>query len=227
MAELDLKAQIASIRKTEHNFAVVIGKEGLDFQADKRRATDALWRTAKEGAGGTKGTKGVIRFEDSMLILKCEDEPPAQLKKLLRKHLKDNGVKLKFAFELPDGAVDGDDADVDAQDDRKPKLVKAFALIKPDLANVLRVANPEDTAALQTLVKAFGEDMKQNQIDRSEQILRTLRARVGEITTRRAEGNRRRQAELATMRAQADAVLGRLRRMRDDSTREANDVASG
>ncbi|MGB5556712.1 MAG: hypothetical protein WBN04_01740 [Paracoccaceae bacterium] len=237
--EPDVRKLVQSIRKTNHNFAVLIGKSGLVFEADKRRPPAALKKKAKESGGGAKGAMGTAHFEGSLLVLKCEEEPPRQLLKLMKKFLLENGVNNKVSFKFGDADDHEDDKEADkksaapdkhpttgAEDpakeqgarngrDKKSVLDKAYAGLKPEILDLMKIAGAEQKAQLQTLIKTFGEGMKRGEFDHSEATLARLQTSLGDIKTRRAEGTEKRKSELTQIRARAGAVLTRLKGLRE------------
>lgn len=106
-----LKEVMAGAKKKSHNFALMIGKDGLVFEADVRKPPAALRRMAKSNGGGAKGASGVMTVSGKLVVLQCDDENvPKMLPKLAKKHFSERGMVYKFEMKLPGGkAVDGDD----------------------------------------------------------------------------------------------------------------------
>ncbi len=98
---------------------------------------------------------------------------------------------------------------------KKPALVKAFGTLKPEVLGLMKIANPEQRGQLQSLMKSFGVDLGKGQFEQSEATLSQLRASLDDIKTKRAEGATSRMAELAGVRARNDALMARLRAMRE------------
>ena len=205
-----LKAQMQAVKKAEHNFACLMTKEGVILELDKRKGPAILKKRAREAGGGQKGALGVAHFEGSLLVLKCEDEPPGPLSKLLRKHLHANGVKAQVAIE-----VNGERQVDDDGEGGRAALLEGFAAVKPDLSAVLQVAADEKKKVLQTLIKGFEKSMKSSDDERADLILTKLNEQVTEIKTRRAEGKRRRLAEVTALKDQAADAMARIARIRD------------
>lgn len=110
----ELGKKFAEMRKTEHNFAMQIGKEGLVFQADKRKPPEALWRIAKKEGGSSKGAMGVATMSGKIIELDCVDPDgvPTNLAKLAKVYFKERGQPARIVIKgQPDEDADEDDAD--------------------------------------------------------------------------------------------------------------------
>lgn len=97
---------IGQLRKSPHNFAMLIGKDGLVLEADKKKSVDAMRKAAKASGGGGRGAWGTLRLNGKVLTMECEAEPPGPFEKLARKHFSDRGQKLQIEVIISE-AVDG------------------------------------------------------------------------------------------------------------------------
>lgn len=97
----DLGKKISDLRKKQHFFAMLIGKEGLAFSIDRKKSSDILWRKAKQESGGSKGAKGTATVNGKVLELNCDDPDsvPGSLLKLARKHFQDLGQPIRITFK--------------------------------------------------------------------------------------------------------------------------------
>lgn len=108
-----LSLALTAARKKELNFAMLIGKEGIVFETDLRKAPDILWRNGKKAGGGPKGVKGQVRVKGKLVELICDsDDVPGVLVKTAKKHFAERGLAYKFQIITPSGASD-DVADED------------------------------------------------------------------------------------------------------------------
>ena len=113
----ELLGLITRMRKKDHNFALMLGKEGgVVLAADPKKSASAMWRQAKANGGSSKGCMGVASLKGKLIQFYPEggEEPPKALYLKTKKHLKDLGLAFKVAFVLPDGAVVGGEDDEDA-----------------------------------------------------------------------------------------------------------------
>ncbi|MEP5732077.1 MAG: hypothetical protein ABJL67_22195 [Sulfitobacter sp.] len=104
----ELAKTFGAIRKTEHNFAMQIGKEGIVFMADRKKPADALWRMAKKDGGSSKGAKGTCTMKGKMLVLTCDDPDgiPTNLMRLAKVHFSERNQSTKVVLA---GEEEGDD----------------------------------------------------------------------------------------------------------------------
>ncbi|MFQ5624700.1 MAG: hypothetical protein ACE5FS_15050, partial [Paracoccaceae bacterium] len=104
-----LKEIMANAKKKPHNFALLIGKDGLVFEADIRKPPAAMRRLAKANGGGAKGASGVMTVSGKLIQFQCDDDNvPRALTKLARKHFSERGFAYKFEISLPGGeSLDG------------------------------------------------------------------------------------------------------------------------
>ncbi|KIN61589.1 hypothetical protein Z945_2582 [Sulfitobacter noctilucae] len=105
----ELGKKFAEMRKTQHNFAMQIGKEGLAFQADKRKPPEALWRIAKKEGGSSKGAMGTCMMSGKIIELDCvdPDNVPTNLAKLAKTYFKDRGQPARIVIKgQPDEEAD-------------------------------------------------------------------------------------------------------------------------
>lgn len=99
---------------------------------------------------------------------------------------------------------------------RKPELTKAFGALKPEVLGLMKRANPEQRNELQGLMKQFGKHLNAGAFETSEETLAKLRQSMSSIIDKRAQGTQKRKSELADMHAQTDALLARLKTLRDN-----------
>lgn len=106
----ELKAKFSEIRKTTHQFAMQIGKEGIVFMADRKKPADALWRTAKKEGGSSKGAKGTCTMNGKVLELDCDDpgSVPSGLPRMAKVYFADRAQSVKVVLK---GEEDGEDAE--------------------------------------------------------------------------------------------------------------------
>ncbi len=110
-----LATLIATARKRDHNFALLIGKEGIVLEADPKKSADVMRRLAKAGGGGAKGAQGVMRVVGKVVEFHCsEEDPPRALRKLAQQHFRERSQQYKIMILTPSGAETGDDDDADA-----------------------------------------------------------------------------------------------------------------
>lgn len=115
-----LAATLGQARKKPLNFALLIGRGGLVFEADPRKSIDAL-KTAARKQGGGKGAWGVLRCESSKLLLTCEQAPPGNLQQLAKKHFAERGQSLQIEIALAKPEPDGE-APPDAPPPEDPEV---------------------------------------------------------------------------------------------------------
>ncbi len=109
---------IASARKREHSFAMLIGKEGLFIEADPKKPADVMRRKAKAAGGGSKGAQGILRVNGKNIEFVCEDEkPPRALSRLAKQHFRERGQKYKIMIMAAGGELLEDDDEETEEED--------------------------------------------------------------------------------------------------------------
>ncbi|MEM1428886.1 MAG: hypothetical protein AAGG09_05465 [Pseudomonadota bacterium] len=109
-----LNTLITMARKRDHNFAMLIGKEGLVLEADPKKPADAMRRKAKAAGGGSKGAQGVMRVNGKVVEFVCDaDDPPRTLTQMAKVHFRERGQKVKIMIMTASGAAMEDDEDDD------------------------------------------------------------------------------------------------------------------
>lgn len=187
-----LTSDIAAVRKQPHNFALLVGKDDVYLAVHRIKKADALRKIAKKDGGGVKGATGVISIEGKALYLSCGDgeNPPANLGKLFKKHLKERGIGFKVVLVGADGAtIDAgeDDEGSGSEDDTaatpidasiQAKLVKAYEKLKTPLVNALKVASPEQITQIKKLNASYAKAMKDENFELALKALTALRAEI-------------------------------------------------
>ncbi|MEM1428883.1 MAG: hypothetical protein AAGG09_05450 [Pseudomonadota bacterium] len=113
----ELGTLIAAVRKRPHNFALLIGKEGLVLEAHPKKGADLMRRAAKAKGAGPKGAAGTMTLSGKVISLHCEDENfPGSLPKLAKKHFSERGLAYKVVVVLPDGGELSDGEEDEAED---------------------------------------------------------------------------------------------------------------
>lgn len=108
-----LNGVLAGARKRDHNFALLIGKEGLVLEADPKKSADVMRRQAKANGGGAKGAQGVMRVVGKVVEFHCaQDDPPRALRKMTQQHFRERGVQVKVMIQTPSGAQPDEEDDV-------------------------------------------------------------------------------------------------------------------
>lgn len=122
----ELSTLIASVRKRPHNFALLIGKDGLVLEAHPKKSPDIMRRQAKANGGGPKGAVGQMSLSGKVLTLTCQDDSaPKTLPKLAKKHFSERGLAYKVLLETPSGVVSDDDEEDAKVAEGRPRS-KAF-----------------------------------------------------------------------------------------------------
>ncbi|MFQ5623077.1 MAG: hypothetical protein ACE5FS_06745, partial [Paracoccaceae bacterium] len=99
-----LKEVIGRARKKPYNFAMLIGKDGIVLETDLRKAPEVLRRIAKSNGGGVKGATGVMNVSGKVVELDCDDDNvPAALPKMAKRHFAQRGLAYKILVNLPGG----------------------------------------------------------------------------------------------------------------------------
>jgi len=219
-------AIIAAARKKPHNFALLIGPDGVVLKADLRLPTGKLKTEAKKDGASNKGAVGVMTVDGREITLACaEDEsPPGNLGKLLKKYLMERGVAAKVILIAGDGAVldageeetDGPSdsgTDTPAPDSIEAKLRKAFDKSKPALVSALRNGPSDHAETLRKLVKGFEASMAKPDFELALKVLTKLRQEIastpsGERLTQALTGKDD-PAKMAQLGALLDACIDR------------------
>ncbi|KIN64250.1 hypothetical protein Z946_3139 [Sulfitobacter noctilucicola] len=109
----ELKKKFGEMRKTQHNFAMQIGAEGIVFMADRKKPPEALWRAAKKEGGSSKGAMGTCEMKGNVIILDCvdEDAAPSGLLRKAKVHFADRGMAAKVFFKGAEDDEEGEGAE--------------------------------------------------------------------------------------------------------------------
>jgi hypothetical protein len=106
----ELAKIIATARKRDHNFAMLIGKEGIVLAADPKKPAATMRRQAKAEGGGAKGAQGIMRVSGKVIEFHCEEEsPPKMLGKMAKVHFKERGQAYKVVIMTPAGEMGDED----------------------------------------------------------------------------------------------------------------------
>ena len=93
----ELSGVIAALRKKTHNFAMLLGKEGIILETDLRKPPATLRKNAKAAGGGPKGAMGQMRCKGKIIQLTVEDdEVPDMVLKAAKKHFQERGQGYRF-----------------------------------------------------------------------------------------------------------------------------------
>ena len=181
----ELGTLLAAVRKRDHNFALLIGKDGLVLETHPKKGADILRRNAKAAGGGPKGAAGVMRIQGKVIELACEDDSaPGTLVKLAKKHFAERGLAYKIIMTTPSGAVE-DEAEEEAQDTRKaekkvdPDAEKRAQLqaklegLQPALDKYIQ-ADPESGDKIAKAIKAAGAELQKTGLGMAEQVIAKL-----------------------------------------------------
>ncbi|MBB96667.1 MAG: hypothetical protein CML68_18965 [Rhodobacteraceae bacterium] len=98
------KAALSESRSKPISFAALISKDGVVFQADKKKPVDAMVRAAKALGGSGRGAWGTMSSSGSTIVLECDDTPASKIDTLLKKYFADRGQTVKV--EIRTGAQD-------------------------------------------------------------------------------------------------------------------------
>lgn len=114
---IEISKLLAGARKRDHNFALLISKDGIVLCADPKKPAATMRRQAKAEGGGAKGAQGVMRVNGKAIEFHCEnDSPPKMLRKLTMKHLTERGQQFKVIIHTPAGALEDDDDDAHVEE---------------------------------------------------------------------------------------------------------------
>lgn len=101
----ELAAKLASARKKEYNFALMISKDGMVFETDLKKGPDILWRNGRKAGGTAKGAKGKVRVKGKVVELYCNpDDVPGSLTQVAKKFFAERGQPYKFVIVPPSEA---------------------------------------------------------------------------------------------------------------------------
>ena len=93
----ELAGVVAALRKKTHNFAMLLGKEGIILETDLRKPPATLRKNAKAAGGGPKGAMGQMRCKGKIIQLTVEDdELPDMVLKAAKKHFQERGQGYRF-----------------------------------------------------------------------------------------------------------------------------------
>ncbi len=113
-----VKGWIADARKKPVSFAILTGKDGLIFEADKVKSPDQMRKSAKS-AGGSKGCWGKMEVQQKTLVLTYEGNPPGGFEKQIRKLLSDAGAAMRVEMTA---LADADEAAEEPPEDDQPAV---------------------------------------------------------------------------------------------------------
>ncbi len=125
----DLSKLITDVRKRPHNFAMLIGKNGLVIEVDKKKSAEMMRKAAKN-AGGGRGTWGVMSIESKVIVLDCLVEPPGNLLQAAKKHFAERGNPMRFDFRMPEEPVE------EVKEETPKKAPKSKAAPEPEVEEV-------------------------------------------------------------------------------------------
>ena len=113
-----LAAQFAEIRKAQHNFALLIAKDGLILETHRRHPGETLWRRGKKAGGGNKGAKGICTMSGKVIEFQCDDlgSVPSTLGKLFKAYCKERGQPVRGNFVEMTGEPETDDEEAQAEE---------------------------------------------------------------------------------------------------------------
>ncbi|AVO37294.1 hypothetical protein [Pukyongiella litopenaei] len=166
----ELNAALTAIRKKPHNFALLVGKDGLILETDLKKSPEGLRGKAKKAGGGAKGAVGEISATGKDITLKLAEgeNPPGTLARLFKTHLRERGIAANVTLLDSTGTAVGEEGATDtptdtpaADSDAAPadgidaKLDKAFRKIQPSLVSALKTGPKDHAAVLAKLTKAY------------------------------------------------------------------------
>lgn len=224
----ELKSILLAIRKKPHNFALLIGSDGVHFQADLRKNTEILRKAAKKDGGSNKGAVGVATIDGREINLTCAEgeTPPSTLAKLFKKHLMLRGVSSKVILIASDGTIlDNGEDDKETATDNSPdtappsadsieaKLRKAHDKMKLALVSALKNGPADHAEGLRKLHKGFEASMAKPDFALALKVLTKLRQEVARTPSAErlieAVGGKGDPAKLAKMGPLLDACIER------------------
>ncbi|MCX7560259.1 hypothetical protein OS190_11825 [Sulfitobacter sp. F26204] len=177
---VELGAVIAAARKRTHNFAILLGKEGLVLETDIRKPPEALWRMAKKVGGGSKGAMGTMNVKGKIVELTClADDPPTSLVRLGKEFFAERGLALKLALILPGDAADDSATDDTAEDEKQRKaLVSGFKALSNDLKEAMKNAGGDIAKSLANDAQSFDKLVKGDDLDAAQALLAKLKTEI-------------------------------------------------
>lgn len=183
-AALDLI--IAAARKKPHNFAMLIGKEGIVLEADVRKPPEVMWRQAKKAGGGSKGAMGTMTVNGKLIELHCQlDDAPGSLPRLAKAFFAERNLPYKVVLVLPEAAPEeADGAQEEAPETggasvtMRKELVDEFKALSPDLKTAIGRAQGDAARQLSSDAQNFGKLVKGDDLDAARALLDQLRAGV-------------------------------------------------
>lgn len=179
-----LKDLFAKVKKKQHNFAMLISKDGVAVEAHVKKPASILVKMAKKNGGTAKGAWGVMTMNGQVIVLDPEnDKVPGSLAKLAKKYFAERGLKFRVEVKEPDddagdtkeSSADAGGGDDDKKTDAKRKeLSKKFKAMGGDLKKALGSKNKSEAKKLAVMIKGFAKDIKGKDMDQSEENLNKL-----------------------------------------------------
>ncbi len=167
----ELNSVLTAIRKKPHNFALLVGKDGLILETDLKKSPEGLRTKAKKAGGGAKGAVGEITATGKDITLKLAEgeNPPGTLARMFKTHLRERGIAANVTLLDSAGTAVGEEApaegapadtppaasDVAPADGIDAKLDKAFKKIQPSLVSALKTGPKDHAAVLAQLTKSY------------------------------------------------------------------------
>ena len=115
----ELAAQFAEMRKAQHNFALLIAKDGLILKTHRRQPGETLWRKGKKEGGSNKGAKGICTMSGKVIEFQCDDlgSVPSTLAKIFKTYCKERGQPVRGNFVEMTGEPETDEDAADAENE--------------------------------------------------------------------------------------------------------------
>lgn len=151
-ADIDeLKSMIGVARKRALAFGICLGKkpENSVFLMHRTKPADVLQRQAKQAGETTKTAMGEVNAKGKVLILNCQDDPPAGLAKRLRMFLSAANLPMKVVIANAAG-------DVIEEDGEEPEDIAEESEAEDGDASAEAAAWEKIAAAFGPLVDTFG-----------------------------------------------------------------------
>ncbi len=157
-----LKSLFAKVKKKQHNFAMLIAKDGIVVEAHIKKSPNILLKAAKKNGGTAKGAWGVMNLNGRTLELEPEnDKIPGTLPKLAKKFFSERGVPFKVNIKEPsDGGEDKKEIEKKRKD-----LAKEFKRISSDIKKALGAEDKTAARDLKKEVRKFMSDLKDKKAD--------------------------------------------------------------
>ena len=121
----ELAAQFAEMRKAQHNFALLISKDGLILKTHRRQPAETLWRKAKKEGGSNKGAKGICTMSGKVIEFQCDDvgSVPSTLAKLFKAYCAERNQPARGNFVEMTGEPEVDEEGADGENEEMETAV--------------------------------------------------------------------------------------------------------